>query len=127
MPDRRLYYNVVRTDTAGPFQFVETTAFTRRIVALGLEVALHHLQSELQARPMAGVLDPGTGGLRKVRMPDPGRGKGKRGGARVHYLWLPHLQRIYLVFVYSKDDSDTLSPDDKRKLKAVVQSIGVEL
>ena len=99
---------------------------TRRIVVLGLEVALHHLQDELQARPMAGVLDPGTGGLRKVRMPDPGRGKGKRGGARVHYLWLPHLQRIYLVFVYSKGDSDTLSADDKRMLKAVVQSIGVE-
>jgi hypothetical protein len=109
-----------------PVQFVETTAFTRRIVALGLEVALRHLQNELLARPMSGVLDPGTGGLRKVRMPDPGRGKGKRGGARVHYLWLPHLRRIYLVFVYSKDDSDTLSPDDKRMLKAVVHSIGVE-
>ena len=59
-------------------------------------------------------------------MPDPGRGKGKRSGARVHYLWLPHLRRIYLVFVYSKDDSDTLSADDKRRLKDVVRSIGVE-
>jgi hypothetical protein len=106
--------------------FVETKVFTRRIAALGLEVALHYLQNELLERPAAGALDPGTGGLRKVRMPDPGRGRGKRGGARVHYLWLPHLDRIYLVFVYSKHDRETLTPDDKRTLKAVVQSIGME-
>lgn len=59
--------------------FVETKVFTRRIAALGLEVPLHDLQLELLKRPAAGALDPGTGGLRKVRMPEPGHRKGKRG------------------------------------------------
>jgi hypothetical protein len=104
--------------------FVETRVFTRGIAALGLEASLHQLQNELLERPTAGVLDPGTGGLRKIRMPDPGRGEGKRGGARVHYLYLPHLNRIYLVFVYSKHDRETLTPDEKRALRAVVQTIG---
>lgn len=74
--------------------FVETRVFTRRIVALGLEDALRELQLMLLDRPDAGDLDPGTGGLRKVRMRDPTRGKGKRGGARVHYLWLSHRSMI---------------------------------
>ncbi len=78
--------------------FVETSVFTKRIARLGLEDALRGLQLSLLENPTAGDLDPGTGGLRKVRMTDPTRGKGKRGGARVHYLWLPHRERIYLLF-----------------------------
>jgi hypothetical protein len=64
--------------------FVETSVFTRRITRLGLEGAIRGLQLELLENPTAGDLDPGTGGLRKVRMADSSRGKGKRGGARVH-------------------------------------------
>ena len=75
---------------------------------------------------VAGDLDPGTGGLRKVRMTDPTRGKGKRGGARVHYLWLPHRERIYLLFAYSKDEDDTLSQQQKKVLRAVVEGIKKE-
>src|SRR5438046_5733479 len=97
-----------------PLVFVETSVFTKRLARLGLEDALRGLQLELLENPTAGDLDPGTGGLRKVRMADPTRGKGKRGGARVHYLWLPHRERIYLLFAYSKDEDDTLSEQQKR-------------
>src|SRR5437667_10691403 len=62
-----------------PFVFVETSVFTKRLARLGLEDALRGLQLELLENPTAGDLDPGTGGLRKVRMADPTRGKGKRG------------------------------------------------
>ena len=103
--------------------FVETAVFTRRIARLGLEEGLRDLQRELLQNPTAGDLDPGTGGLRKVRMGHTGRGKGKRGGARVHYLWLPHLNRVYLLFVYAKDEADALSGEQKRALKIVVQAI----
>ena len=106
--------------------FVETAIFTRRIVRLGLEDALRRLQVELADQPEAGDLDPGTGGLRKVRMPEPTRGKGKRGGTRVHYLPLPHRQLIYLVFVYSKEETEALTTDQKRVLSAVVRQIKAE-
>ena len=106
--------------------FVETAVFTKRIARLGLEHALRGLQLELLENPTAGDLDPGTGGLRKVRMADPTRGKGKRGGARVHYLWLPHRGMIYLLFAYSKDEDDTLSAQQKRALRAVVEGIQKE-
>ena len=103
--------------------FVETSVFTKRIARLGLEDALRGLRLELLKNPTAGDLDPGTGGLRKVRMVDPTRGKGKRGGARVHYLWLPDREVIYLLFAYSKDEDDTLSERQKKALRAVVEGI----
>ncbi len=106
--------------------FVETSIFTKRIARLGLEDALRRLQLELLENPTAGDLDPGTGGLRKVRMADPTRGEGKRGGARVHYLWLPHRDVIYLLFAYSKNEDATLSRQQKKALQAVVEGIKKE-
>lgn len=102
---------------------VETRVFTKRVTSLGLEVGLKNVQEDLLDNPEPGRIDPGTGGLRKIRMPDKGRGKGKRGGARVHYLWLPDKSLVYLVFVYGKDETDTLTPDQKQELRAVVIAI----
>lgn len=93
------------------------------MTALGLEAALRALQDDLLKNPLIGDTDAGTGGLRKVRMPDPTRRKGKRGGARVHYLYLAAHDVIYLLFVYGKDDQETLSAEQKRQLKAVADAI----
>ena len=103
--------------------FVETRVFTSRVVRLGLEEPLRQLQRALLENPAAGRVDPGTGGLRKIRMADPERRKGKRGGARVHYLWLPDAHIVYLMFVYTKDESESLTPAQRRSLKAVVDRI----
>lgn len=106
--------------------FIETTVFTRRVHALGLEGMLDRLQAELLANPEAGDVEPGTGGLRKIRLADPARGKGKRGGARVHYLWLEHKGRIYLLFAYAKNEATTLTADQKRQLRALAAKIREE-
>jgi hypothetical protein len=102
---------------------VETSAFTKRVVALGLEESLRALQVRLSENPEVGATDPGTGGLRKVRIADPRRGKGKRSGARVHYLWISGPSVIYLLSVYSKDELDTLTAEQKRRLRGVVDAI----
>lgn len=106
--------------------FIETGIFTRRLQALGLEGTLEHLQAVLLANPEAGDVEPGTGGLRKIRLADPSRGKGKRGGARVHYLWLPHRARIYLIFVYAKNEAAALTVEQKRQLQGVAARIREE-
>lgn len=103
--------------------FVETTLFTKRISALGLEDCLRGLQLELLDNPETGDLEPGTGGLRKIRLADPTRGKGKRGGARVHYLWLRHRSVIYLLYVYGKNEASALTPEQKKQLRDVVAQI----
>lgn len=96
---------------------------TKPMSALGLEESLRGLQLELLDNPDAGDVDPGTGGLRKTRLGDPTRGKGKRGGARVHDLWLPHRSQMYLMLVHSKNEASTLTVDQKKTLRAVVAQI----
>src|ERR1700736_5134066 len=103
--------------------FVETTVFTKRISALGLEESLRGLQLELLENPEAGDVEPATGGLRKIRLGDPTRGKGKRGGARGHSLWLPHRGLIYLMYVYGNNEASSLTPDQKMQLREIVLQI----
>ena len=55
---------------------------------------------------------PGCSGLRKVRLADPRRGKGKRGGVRVIYPHLEVLDEIHLITLYGKDQKDDLSAED---------------
>ena len=104
-------------------EFVETVVFTKRVQQLGLEEALRTLQVDLVKNPEAGAVDNQTGGLRKVRMADPSKNKGKRGGIRVLYLWLSHRSRIYFLYLYPKGEQEALTKAQKDALKAVVLRI----
>lgn len=57
--------------------------------------------------PQPGAIIRGSGGLRKIRVPIPARGK--RGGARVIYYWIAHRNLILLLFAYSKQDPADLT------------------
>ena len=62
----------------------------------------------------------GTGGLRKLRRPDPRRGKGKRGGLRVIYYWCVQEAQFWLFTVYDKDQADDLTPAQRKALKRLL-------
>ncbi len=63
----------------------------------------------------------GCGGVRKVRMALPGRGKS--GGARVCYLYLRQNDVIYLLYVFTKGDADNLSAEGKKAMRNLAQHI----
>jgi hypothetical protein len=111
---------------ASPLAFVETALFTARLLDLGLEVPFQRLQLRLWQDPEAGALDAGTGGLRKIRMPDPGRGVRTRGGARVYYLWLPQRGTIYFLWVDGKYEQDAFSAAQKAVLRRLARRIRAE-
>ncbi|MEI6647257.1 MAG: type II toxin-antitoxin system RelE/ParE family toxin [bacterium] len=71
-------------------------------------------QIELLKNPQMGNVMPGCGGFRKVRMALPGRGK--RGSARVIYLFVLVTDIIYLVDVYTKGDQADIPASDRKKL-----------
>jgi hypothetical protein len=73
----------------------------------------------LLARPDAGKVIPGSGGLRKLRWAAEGRGK--RGGLRVIYYWFTARGSILLLFIYPKNVQDNLTPDQLKQLKKVVE------
>lgn len=99
--------------------FVETTGFTAVIdKCFGSDEHYLRLQAALLRDPEAGVVIPGTGGLRKMRWPDPRRGKGKRGGLRVIYLHVAEGQVVVFLDVYDKNQTEYLSPAIKRAISA---------
>jgi len=99
--------------------FVESTDFSSERERFMDDAAFRAFQNELVAQPFRGDVMPGCGGLRKVRIGDPSRGKGKRGGARVIYLLIPEADRIDLLLVYGKDEQDDLTPAQKKTLKGL--------
>ncbi len=92
--------------------FVESLVFTSRWHKRLDDEALRRLQQELMDDPSGGERIPGCPFLRKVRVPDATRGKGKRSGLRVIYMHTPAARRIDLLTVYGKDEASDLTPDE---------------
>lgn len=106
--------------------FVESTGFTESVCDLMEDRAYARLQRELMGEPEAGDVMPGCGGLRKIRIADPRRGKGKRSGARVIYLHVPEAKRFYMLDVYGKDEKDDLTPVQKKELRELADRLKKE-
>lgn len=106
--------------------FIESRTFSDRLVQLLDDATYASVQQALMAEPEQGAVMKGCGGLRKLRVPDPKRGKGKRGGARVIYLHVPEVNRIYLVNIYTKDMKDDLSPQEKKAMTVLAQQLKTE-
>ena len=102
--------------------FVETAEFTAWVKEYLSDDALSDLQRELLNAPDTGSVMPGCGGLRKMRVADPRRGKGKRGGARVIYLHVAEADVIFLMDIYGKGEQEDLTADQKKILKGLAQS-----
>lgn len=109
-----------------PHVFVELPEFTQRIVKLGLEEDPRQLQLRLDDHPRTGIVEPGTCGVRKIRMTDSARGEGSRGGARVHYVYFSQLMRIYLMWVYTKAEQGSLSPAQRKMLCRWIRTLEAE-
>jgi RelE toxin of RelE / RelB toxin-antitoxin system len=67
--------------------------------------------------PDAGDVIPGACGARKLRWA--AKGKGKRGGARVIYVYAVIAARIYLLRCYAKNVRTDLTADEKKALRQI--------
>jgi len=103
------------------FLFVETEAFTERVRELLDDDTYRAFQNDLVRSPGMGAGMPGCGGLRKARIGEPERGKGKRGGCRVIYLIIPEVERIDLLAIYSKNTQDNLTVQQCRAMKTLAE------
>lgn len=101
--------------------FVELPVFAKCRLEYLDDEGFRALQNFLMAYPEAGDLIEGTGGLRKLRQPDPRRGKGKRGGLRVIYYWWDGKRQFWLFTLYDKDEMDDLSAKEKKTLKEMLK------
>ncbi|GHU06433.1 hypothetical protein FACS1894158_12830 [Betaproteobacteria bacterium] len=80
---------------------------------------MRDVQTQLLKNPEAGDLIKQGRGLRKIRIGLSGRGKS--GGARIIYYWMPDAARCYLVFAYPKNVMEDLTDAQLKKLAKIMQ------
>ena len=108
--------------------FIEVADFRRSIEDYDKTGAiLRELQLAILGNPRVGVLIPGCGGIKKFRIGDPGRKKGKRGGFRVIYLDLEKREKTYLIAIYSKGIKEDLSSEEKKIIQKLVIQLKEEV
>lgn len=103
--------------------FVELSPFGKYRAEHLTDNEYRALQNELLENPEKGDVIQGTGGLRKIRVSDSKRNKGKRGGARVIYYYFIRKDVIYFLTAYGKDTKEDLSRDEKAILANLVNLI----
>ncbi len=79
------------------------------------------LAGYLIEHPDAGDLIPGSRGVRKLRWA--AKGKGRRGGARIIYLYVVIAAQIYLIRCYSKSVKKDLTADEKKQLRQIAAQL----
>ena len=106
--------------------FYQTQLFSKKLDSRGGETLLLRIEEEILKNPEAGATVAGTGGVRKLRIEDPGRGKGKRGGFRVLFLDLTDRRETFLITFYGKDEADDISAQAKKIISQIVEAIKAE-
>ncbi len=79
------------------------------------------LQFGIMVEPRGAPVMSGTDGLRKLRFAPSRWGTGKRGAARVGYVYFEEFGIVLLVVAYAKNEQDDLSSDDKRIIRDMIR------
>jgi mRNA-degrading endonuclease RelE of RelBE toxin-antitoxin system len=95
-----------------PVSVTEFAAYQRRADELLTEAEQDAVIDLIAYDPTRGVLIPGTGGLRKLRVA--AGGSGKRGGARVIYYFYNEDIPVLLMAIFAKNEKADLSEREKK-------------
>lgn len=86
--------------------------------------------AELRALELDILMDPtrppivaGTGGLRKLRFSPDSWTTGKSGALRVLYACWPDHGIVALIYVYPKSETENITAQEKRQIKAMIEDI----
>jgi hypothetical protein len=103
-----------------PITVVETHEFLSKARKLMSEEERSELVDYLAWHPEAGVVIPGSGGVRKLRWALEGRGK--RGGARVIYFFHDMDMPLYVFTAYAKNERENL---DQAEIHAMRKAVAI--
>jgi mRNA-degrading endonuclease RelE of RelBE toxin-antitoxin system len=100
------------------FSFIETKLFSRLRESYLADDEYTNVQAALIENPEVGDIVPGSGGVRKLRWSQPGRGK--RGGIRIIYYVKVREGIIYMLTVYARNEEGNIPAHILRKIKEEV-------
>jgi len=99
----------------------ETPLFIRQAADIWSDSEREAFIDFIANNPDAGDVIPDTGGVRKVRWKV--AGTGKRGGARVIYLFRNAGQPIYLLMIYAKARREDMTAQEKRTVRRLAATL----
>ena len=102
------------------FSFVETKLFSQLREDYLPDDEYAKLQAALIAQPDRGALIQGSGGIRKLRWAQPGRGK--RGGVRIVYYAKLREGLLFMLTMYAKNEEETIPAHVLRKIKEEIDA-----
>ena len=108
-------------DDAAEITVLQLPKFKAEATELIGAEGIQALAAYLADRPGAGDVIPGAGGARKLRWA--AKGKGKRGGARVIYVYVVIAARVFLIRCYAKNVKSDLSADEKKQLRQIAAGL----
>jgi hypothetical protein len=95
--------------------------YLRAMNRMGVDDAqMRQIERTLAQAPEAHPGMRGLRGVRKARFALPGRGKS--GGGRIIY-YVALREAIYLMTAYPKNERDDLSPDQRRAILTLIESL----
>lgn len=100
---------------------IESSSFVKDSERLWSQETRNQFLLFLSQNPNAGMVIPGSGGLRKLRWSL--RGSGKRGGVRVIYFNRLDRGEIWLLAIYAKGDQETITSDQLRGLRDALKDL----
>ncbi|WP_419831698.1 transcriptional regulator [Endozoicomonas atrinae] len=98
--------------------FIETSRFTKLLADYLSDEEYRLLQWHLQQQPDSGDLIRGSGGVRKIRWAQ--EGKGKSGGIRVIYYWKKSDFEIWMLTLYSKSERESIPGHILKKIAEAI-------
>ena len=101
-----------------PLTLVEVDPFSSQIRKVLSATEFEELKWFIATNPTAGVVIPGTGGVRKLRWA--AKGKGKRGGSRIIYFFYNDMMPVWLLAAYPKNAKAKLSESEKSMMRKLI-------
>lgn len=105
-------------------EFVYLELFERTRKGVLTDDEMRAVEIGLLANPVAGPVVRDTGGVRKLRAAQTGRGKS--GSARVTYLYLADEETIYFIFAFATNVQGNLTHAQKKQMREMVAVIRSE-
>lgn len=102
------------------FTVIETPTFVRLASDYWNDEDRSTFITYIAGNPDAGVVVPGSGGVRKTRWGNAGRGK--RGGVRVVYFNRLASGEIWLLLVYEKSVRENIPAQVLRQIKEEIEN-----
>ena len=101
-------------------EFIETTIFTKLLPRYLSDNEYRAFQWYLLKTPDAGDIVRGSGGVRKIRWAQDG--KGKRGSIRIMYYWKKSDEEIWLLTIFSKNEKAAIPGHILKKIAREIEN-----